>query len=269
MTKPPHVRWLYIAAGVVLLLVTLFAVWIALLFPLTRASEILSAYEEWTRDLDESATTCIRLLRVPPLPDIPEPLRGNAFVMIDGAIDGDDRAAATLLAPLRGLGPVLDSFARMPTSRLSAIHMDPPGPVPAVGDGLSIVDLTPEVIDVLVEHAGPEVQTTLLTVDLRHLGGAFGRPDPRGGLVDHLPGRFLVYAVGIAPTPEAAAAARADVSALITDLQSWSSPLDYLNFREVSVQPGRLYPDQRLVRAQALRDAADPSGLLVANHPLV
>jgi penicillin-binding protein 1A len=35
MTKPPHVRWLYIAAGAALLLMTLFAVWIALLFPLT------------------------------------------------------------------------------------------------------------------------------------------------------------------------------------------------------------------------------------------
>ena len=31
MTKPPHLRWLYIAAGLALLLVTLLAVWIALL----------------------------------------------------------------------------------------------------------------------------------------------------------------------------------------------------------------------------------------------
>jgi len=39
MTKPPHVRWLYIAAGLFLLLVTLFALWIALLFPLTPGIE--------------------------------------------------------------------------------------------------------------------------------------------------------------------------------------------------------------------------------------
>ncbi|NIA54240.1 penicillin-binding protein [Massilia sp. TW-1] len=39
MTKPPHVRWLYIAAGLLLLLVTLFALWIALLFPLTPGIE--------------------------------------------------------------------------------------------------------------------------------------------------------------------------------------------------------------------------------------
>jgi FAD binding domain/Domain of unknown function (DUF4265) len=240
----------------------------ALLFPLSRASEILAAYEEWTRDLDEAATTCIRLLRVPPLPDIPEPLRGNAFVMIDGAIDAEDHAAESLLSPLRGLGPVMDSFARMPSSQLSMIHMDPPQPVPAVGDGLSLVDLTPEAIEVLTAHAGDGVETALLTVDLRHLGGALGRPDPRGGLVDHLPGRFLLYAVGIAPTPEAAAAVDADVQALVSELEPWCSPLDYLNFREVSVAPGRLYPDERLSRARALCDSVESSGRLVANHPL-
>jgi FAD binding domain/Domain of unknown function (DUF4265) len=240
----------------------------ALLFPLSRASEILAAYEEWTRDLDEAATTCIRLLRVPPLPNVPEPLRGNAFVMIDGAIDADDQTAESLLSPLRGLGPVMDSFARMPSSQLSMIHMDPPQPVPAVGDGLSLVDLTPGTIDVLIAHAGAGARTSLLTVDLRHLGGALGRPDPRGGLVDQLPGRFLLYAVGIAPTPEAAAVVDADVQSLLAALEPWCSPLDYLNFREVSVAPGRLYPEERLYRARALCDSVESSGRLVANHPL-
>ncbi|MFL6101491.1 MAG: FAD-binding protein [Actinomycetales bacterium] len=240
----------------------------ALLFPLTRGSEILSAYEEWTRGLDEAATTCIRLLRVPPLPDIPEPLRGNAFVMIDGAVDGTDAEAAALLAPLRGLGPAIDSFARMPTSQLSVIHMDPPQPVPAVGDGLSLAELTPETIDVLVKHAGPDADTALLAVDLRHLGGALGRPDPGGGAVDHLPGRFLLFAVGIAPAPEVAATVQAQVDALVAELQPWASAVDYLNFRERPVEPGRLYPRPRLNRLRAVRDLADPGGLLAANHPI-
>lgn len=240
----------------------------ALLFPLTRASEILSAYDEWTRDLDEAATTCIRLLRVPPLPDIPEPLCGNAFVMIDGAIDGSDAEAEELLAPLRGLGPVMDSFARMPTSQLSVIHMDPPQPVPAVGDGLCLAELAPETIDVLVQHAGPDANTALLAVDLRHLGGALGRPDARGGAVDHLPGRFLLFAVGITPAPEVAATVRAQVDALVAELQPWASAVDYLNFRERPVEPGRLYPTPQLERLRAVRDATDPGELLAANHPI-
>jgi penicillin-binding protein 1A len=39
MTKPPHLRWLYIVAGVALLLITLFVAWVALLFPLTPGIE--------------------------------------------------------------------------------------------------------------------------------------------------------------------------------------------------------------------------------------
>lgn len=240
----------------------------ALLFPLTRASEILSAYEEWTRDLDESATTCIRLLRVPPLPDIPEPLRGNAFVMIDGAIDATDGEAADLLAPLRGLGPVMDSFTRMPTSQLSTIHMDPPAPVPGVGDGIALGDLGPETIEVLVKHAGPDADTALLAVDLRHLGGALGRPDARGGAVDHLPGRFLLFAVGIAPMPEVAALVRTQVDSLVEELQPWGAALEYQNFRERAVAPGRLYPTAQLERLRAVCDTVDPGRVLVANHPV-
>jgi len=39
MTKPPYQRWLWIAAGVLLLFAALFAVWIAVLFPLTPGIE--------------------------------------------------------------------------------------------------------------------------------------------------------------------------------------------------------------------------------------
>lgn len=240
----------------------------ALLFPLTRASEILPAYAEWTRDVDEAATTCIRLLRVPSLPDIPEPLRGNAFVMIDGAIDATDDAAVDLLAPLRVLGPVLDSFGRLPTSELATIHLDPPQPVPAVGDGLALDDLTQATVDVLVQHAGPDANTGLLAVDLRHLGGALSRPDPCGGAVDHLPGRFLLYAVGMAPTPESAAAVRGDLEALMRDLQPWASPVDYLNFREQRVEACRLYAAPHLARLRGVCGTADPTGVLMANHPV-
>ena len=39
---------------------------------------------------------------MPPLPEIPEPIRGRQLVMIDGAVQGDD--AEAIIAPLRALG---------------------------------------------------------------------------------------------------------------------------------------------------------------------
>jgi hypothetical protein len=240
----------------------------ALFFPLSRAAEILAAYELWTRDLDERVTTCVRLLRLPPSPEVPEPLRGNAFVVVDGAIDAPAVEAERLLSPLRGLGPVVDRFETRPTSELALIHQDPPGPVPAVGDGLSLDDLPPEAIEVLMAHAGPDVDSALLAVDLRHAGGALGRPDPRGGLVDHLPGRFLVFAVGLTPTPDVARAVRHEVTALVTALRPWAAVRDYANFREVAVAAERLYPDADLPELRALCAGHDPEGVLISNHPV-
>ena len=42
-----------------------------------------------------------------------------------------DAAASALLAPLRELGPEMDTFTRIPAPGLVAVHMDPPEPSPA------------------------------------------------------------------------------------------------------------------------------------------
>ncbi|MGN6426726.1 MAG: FAD-binding oxidoreductase [Leifsonia sp.] len=239
-----------------------------LLFPLERAGEVVRAYEHWTRGLTEAATTCVRLLRVPPLPDVPEPLRGRAFVGVNGAIDLPEAEAAELLAGLRALGPELDTFATMPASALGVINMDPPTPVPAIGDGTILDDLPEDAIERLLAVAGPDAQTPLLAVDLRNLGGAAGRPAPGGGAVDHLPGRFLVYAVGIVPDPALAPAVSAAVDAVREALAPWAAERDYANFRETSVPAARLWPADALDRLRAVKAAYDPKGVIRTAHPL-
>ena len=239
-----------------------------LLFPLERAGEVVRAYEHWTRGLTEAATTCVRLLRVPPLPDVPEPLRGRAFVGVNGAIDLPEEEAAELLAGLRALGPELDTFATMPASALGVINMDPPTPVPAIGDGTILDDLPEDAIERLLAVAGPDAQTPLLAVDLRNLGGAAGRPAPGGGAVDHLPGRFLVYAVGIVPDPALAPAVSAAVDAVRGALAPWAAERDYANFRETAVPASRLWPADALDRLRAVKAAYDPEGVIRTAHPL-
>ncbi|GGM06973.1 FAD-binding oxidoreductase [Nakamurella endophytica] len=248
----------------VLPLSQVYAGW--LMFPLDRAREVLDGYRAWTDGLDEAATTCVRLLRIPPLPDLPDFLSGRSFAMVDGAVDLPEAEAAELLAPLRALGPVIDTFAPMSTADLGQLHMDPPGPAPACGDGFVLDDLPSAAVDVLMELAGPGVDTPLLLVDLRHLGGALARRDPDGGAVDHLPGRFLGFTGGMVPVPEALPVVRAAVHRLVDAVQPWRSGRDYLNFREAADDPARFFDPATLQLLRALRAELDPAGVLRSNH---
>jgi hypothetical protein len=73
------------------------------LFPIQRAAEVLHAWYEWTVTVPEEITSIGRLLRLPPLPQLPEQLRGRAFVMVGVAYIGDAGTGSELIQPLRRL----------------------------------------------------------------------------------------------------------------------------------------------------------------------
>src|SRR5215471_21685961 len=89
-----------------------------LFFPIGRAAEVLHAWREWTATAPDDVTSLVHLLRVPPLPEVPEPLRGRAFAILEAACLGDTGTGAELIQPLRRLGPELDTFAMIPASAL-------------------------------------------------------------------------------------------------------------------------------------------------------
>jgi len=173
-----------------------------------------------------------------------------------------------VLEPLRALDPAIDTFGMMPASQLGLVHLDPPQPVPALGDGLIVDDLPEEAIEALLAVVGPDADSALLAVDLRHLGGAVSRPAGNGGAVDHLPGRFLVYAVGVVADPALVPVLTAEVAAVRAALAPWASERDYSNFREVSASPGRFWDDATLERLRAITQAYDPERTIRTAHEL-
>ena len=60
----------------------------------------------------------------------------------------------------------------MSARQLQELHMDPPGPMPGAGDGFLLDTLDAEALDALVAAAGPGSGSPLVSVELRHLGGA-------------------------------------------------------------------------------------------------
>ncbi len=240
-----------------------------LFFPLERASEVLHAWRDWIQDVPEELTSLGTFLQFPPLPQIPEPLRGGSFVVVEAAFLGSESDGVELLVPLRELGPQIDTFATIPPSALDALHMDPPDPVPAIGDGLMLSDFPPEAVDAFVASAGPKSGSPLLAVEVRHLGGAAGRirPGVGDGALVALPAPFHVYSLGIGPTPDAAAAVRRHLEVVRTALEPWTAPRRTLNLQE---RPGTsgVFDDDTHERLMAVKAAYDPDDLIQSNHEL-
>ena len=110
-------------------------------FPVERAAEVLKAWRAWTETVPEEMTSVGRILQFPPIPEIPEEVRGKSFVVVQAFWLGDEAEGTRLLEPLRGLGPVLDTVAPTPARELWRVHMDPEEPVPYAGDGQLLDDV--------------------------------------------------------------------------------------------------------------------------------
>jgi FAD binding domain-containing protein len=239
-----------------------------MLWPWERASEVLKRYVEWCRTAPDQISTSARLLQVPPLPDIPEPVRGRQFVAIDGAYLGSPEAGAEALAALRALEPEIDMFAPIPAAALSHIHMDPEHPVPGHGDGMVLDELTPAAIETLVAVAGPGSGSPLLAVELRQLGGAIGVPPAEHGALAKIGGAFALFAVGMAMTPEMGAAVEAHVERVIEAMDPWDAGRRYLNFTERPSDASAFFPEGTLRRLQVVKRASDPGDMFCSNHPV-
>src|SRR6185503_8386714 len=100
----------------------------AMFWPIERATEVLSAYAAWADALPDEVTTAGRVMQFPPFPVVPEPLRGKAFAIVEAVVIGDEARGAELVAPMRALGPAMDTIGLVPAASITALHMDPPQP---------------------------------------------------------------------------------------------------------------------------------------------
>lgn len=239
-------------------------------YPIERGHEVLHAWRELTeRELPDELTTVGRFLNLPPIPDIPEPVRGKSFAVVEVIHLGDKADADHLLEPLRALGPVNDTIGPMPLPALSHLHMDPEHPVPGVGDGSCLAALPSEAVDAVVETAGAGTNSALLSVEIRQLGGELGRARPQNGAQASIEAPHALYAVGMAPAPEVELIVRTQVSELLSAMSPWTSPHRYCNFTETSHPGETLWSESSIQRLRQIKASVDPEDRIRSNHPVV
>jgi hypothetical protein len=244
-------------------------------WPMRAASDVLPAWQELTGGgLPDEFTTCLRLMRIAPAPaapavsEVPEPVRGGRFAVVDVIHIGPAAEADEILKPLRDLAPARDTVAVMPAQDLAHLHMDPEQPVPAVGDGLMLASLPAEAAAQILRVVGPDTASPLGTVELRHLGGEMRRARPGSGALAAIEAEYALLAGGLAPAPAAASSVTRGVQALTSAMRPWAARQMYLNFAETARDPADFWSDDAYPRLRRIKHDVDPGDLIRSNHPI-
>lgn len=238
-----------------------------LFWPMERAPEILPAWRAWAMGLPDTVTSVGRLLNLPPIPQIPEPFRGRSFVLVEAACVASDKDGVELMRSLRDLAPEMDTFATMPPTGLGALHMDPHEPSKALIDGALLDDLPVAATEALLRVAGIGSGSPLLSVELRHLGGALGVAAPGSGALGSLDAGYMLGIVSLVPSEALAAASARHAAVVKAALAPWTAPGNFLNFAEHSPLSEFFAPDV-LDRLRRVKTAYDPEDLILGPRPI-
>lgn len=240
-----------------------------LVWDIADFERVLRVWNDWAPDAPEEISTSLRAMRFPPIPEVPEHLRGRQVTVLDGAVLGSDEQAVRLLAPFRGLTPQIDTWQRVPASSIVRLHGDPEGPTPGVGCGTLVHRLDEDAITSYVAAVGPEADTTVLMAELRQLGGALAREPEGAGAMATMRGDYAAYFVTIAPLPQLVEPSRQATLAMLASLEGVHSGGEYLNLSERRVDPAAAFGAERWQRLLEVRRRVDPSGLFLGNHEYV
>jgi FAD/FMN-containing dehydrogenase len=246
----------------------------SLMFPIQDARAVWGAFLTATRSAPRELTLWSSLMHFPDVPFLPEPIRGRSFVTVASTFLGAVEEAERLLAPIRAAGTVLDGrLAEVPIGRIGEVAAEPTEPTPSIDWCTLLSDLDAEVLDRLIEAAGERDRTSLVAVQLRHLGGAFAEGPsgdrPAGAVADRLGEPYILWGLGIPMAPELVGPIRGSLAALqeaAAPAATGRTPLTLLAGGE---DLGRVFDDASLARLRALKVERDPAGTIRGNHPLL
>lgn len=242
----------------------------AAFWPAEHAARLLARWQRWTLDAPSEATTSVRVMNLPKLPELPAALTAGTVVCLDGVVvapHGDDLAAARrmcdgLLAPLREVAdPLVDTWHEAGPAAVPDTHMDPPEPVPVLGDHLLLDELGEEGVAEFLRVTAGRADQALTVAELRQLGGALSRGTPASGALGRIDARYAYSGAGV-PGDAAGEKRIRDHCALVRRaLSPWDTGRTAPTFVATPEQPqGHLDADD--VRAvDRVRSRVDPSGL--------
>jgi hypothetical protein len=243
----------------------------AVIFAGSSARDVLHLFRTWAPTLPETASTSVAMLRMPPLEEIPEPIRGQFVVHLRFAYNGPAAEGERLLAPMRQAGEVLiDAVETMPYAAADAIHQDPTEPVAVWERGRLLRELPVEAVDNLLAVAGPDVDVPLIMVELRLLGGALARQPKVPNAVSGREGAYGLFVLGpVAPgLEEVVPAVGAGVFESVLPWLTGTAQLNFIGDALTGDAVGTAWAPQVHGRLMEVKERVDPDSLFCFGHAL-
>ncbi len=240
-----------------------------MLYPASKAREVLRFYREFIASAPNELTTIVVLRMAPPAPFLPPEVHGQPVVVIGACYAGSIEDGERAVAPLRRFGePLVDVIQPKPYVAHQAFF-DPTAPhglgyfwkseyVPSLSDAL---------IDTLAERAWavptPESYTIIF-----HLGGAIGRQDPEGSAFEDRRAAHAVNIDAVWAEPARASTCIAWTRELWEAVRPYSTGRVYVNFlgEEGQDRVRAAYGEAKYDRLRALKRKYDPTNFFRLNQ---
>ncbi|UGS38535.1 FAD-binding oxidoreductase [Capillimicrobium parvum] len=234
------------------------------------APAVLRAWRDWCETAPDAVTTSFRILALPPVPEVPEPVRGRTVAAVDGIALVDQQTGAELLAPLRAAAPpIIDAWTVMPAAAALRVHGDPEPPLPCLSGTSTLGELDDAALDAFLTVTGEGSGSPLLMAELRQLGGAVAQAPAGAGVTGAIPGAFVFYGVGVPATPELAEAIPARADTIVETLRPWSTGRQTLNFVDQDGPATDVHEAAAYARLVRTRRRWDPQRRFLTSHAIV
>ena len=242
-----------------------------IVWPAAAAPRVLGAWRDWTAGLPPQMSSSAGVISLPPLPEVPEPLRGTQVATVTACYAGPAGQGAATLAELtaRTAEPMVNACRPLTPADLANLWNAPATPMPSRIRCELLSSLPDEAIGELLRLAGQHPNSPIMLAEVRHLGGAFAQDPPVGGAIGRCDAPYLLELLGLATTPQVDQAVRRSQHAVTAALAPWTTGMILPGFAEPPEDTAeRVYPPATRDRLRRVKARYDPGGVLLPSFPL-
>jgi FAD/FMN-containing dehydrogenase len=241
-----------------------------IVWPAAAAPEVLGAWRDWTAGLPPEMSSSAGVISLPPLPEVPEPLRGTRVVAVTACYAGPaDRGAATLgQLTARTPAPMVNACRPLTAADLANLWNVPDTPIPARIRGELLSSLPDEAIGELLRLAEQDPESPIMMAEVRHLGGMLAQDPPDGGAIGRCEAPYQLELLGLAAIREADETVRHRQGAISAALAGWTTGMILPGFAKPPEDTAeRVYPPATRERLRRVKDRYDPDGVILSSFP--